>query len=122
MASAERLRQLMRNKELANLGDAFVNFIYSLALTQTEGRPKATKVSDEILAQAFKNAGLRPLLGSRVSKEDLANASEALLVEAYRQGILQVNEGVRIMVDNRAGLKEGLAELLKMAASRLRET
>jgi hypothetical protein len=109
----------MRDKQLASLGDAFVNFTYSLALTQTNGKPQAVKVSDRILAEAFKLSGLRKYLGTRVSKKDLANASESLLVDAYRKKLITIEESVRILSQNPDGLQAGLSELMKLTAERI---
>ena len=119
MSNEEILRQVMRNKQQASLGDAFVNFVYSLALTQTSGEPQAVKVSDRILADAFKLAGLRKYLGTRISKKDLANASESLLVEAYQRNLLTIEESVGIITQNPDDLEAGLSTLLKLAAERV---
>lgn len=62
MRNPDTLRQIMRDKQLASLGDAYVNFIYSLALTKIDDRPQAVKVSDRILAEAFKLRICAPIL------------------------------------------------------------
>lgn len=119
MNSPDAIRQILRDKKLASLGDALVNLIYSLALTQVSGSPQGTKVSDRILAEALKLAGLRQYMGSRVTKGDMANASEALIAEAYRKNVLTIEEGVRILSANPDGPSGGLLELLKLAAQRI---
>jgi hypothetical protein len=119
MSREETIRKVMRDKELASLGDAFVNFVYSLALTKTSGRPQAIKVSDRILAEAFRLSDLRKYLGTRVSKKDLANASESLLVEAYQRKFITIEESVNILSSNHDGLETGLCELIKLAAERI---
>ena len=119
MRNEETIREIMRDKQLASLGDAFVNFVYSLALTQTGGKPQAVKVSDRILAEAFRLSDLRKHLGTRVSRKDLANASESLLVEAYQRKLITIEESVKILSENPAGLKAGLSELMKLAADRI---
>jgi len=120
MSQTDPIRQIMRDKQLASLGDAYVNFVYSLALTNLDGHPQGTKVSDRILAQAFKQSGLRDQLGSRVTKKDLANASESLLAQAYRKNCLTVEESVRVITQNPEDPPTGLSDLLKLAAERLR--
>jgi len=117
--NSETIRRVVQDKELASLGDAFVNFIYSLALTKTRGRPQATKVSDRILSDAFRNAGLREHLGSRLSRKELANGAESLLVEAYRRQLITIDESVSILSQGSPGLEDGLAHLLKLTAQRL---
>lgn len=119
MSNVEPIQRVLRDRQLASLGDAFVNFVYSLALTQISGHPKGVKVSDKILSEAFKLAGLRQFLGTRLSKKDLANASESLLMETYRKQLLTIEESVRVLTQNPDGPQAGLSDLLKLAAERL---
>ncbi len=119
MSDEEIIREVMHDKQLASLGDAFVNFVYSLALTQTGGKPQAVKVSDRILAEAFRLSGLRKYLGTRVSRKDLANASESLLVKAYQKRLITIEESVGILSQNPDGLEVGLSQLMKLAAERM---
>ncbi len=119
MSDEEIIREVIRDKQLASLGDAFVNFVYSLALTQTGGKPQAVKVSDRILAEAFRLSGLRKYLGTRVSRKDLANASESLLVKAYQKRLITIEESVGILSQNPDGLEVGLSQLMKLAAERM---
>lgn len=119
MNNEETLRQVMRNRQLASLGDAFVNFVYSVALTEANGKPQSVKVSDRILANAFKLSGLRKYLGTRISKKDLANASESLLVDAYQKKLITIEESVRILTEDPNGLEAGLSQLMKLTAERI---
>jgi len=116
---SETIQRVIRDKQLASLGDAFVNFIYSLALTEINGRPEGTKVSDRILSEAFRLADLREHLGTRRARKDLANAAESLLVEAYRRHLISIEESVRTLTQNPDGPDEGLSNLLKIAAERI---
>lgn len=119
MSNEETRRKVMDDKQLASLGDAFVNFVYSLALTNNSGKPQGVKVSDRILAEAFRRSDLRKYLGTRVSRKDLANASESLLVKAYQRKLITIEESVKILSENPAGLEAGLSELMKLAAERI---
>jgi len=117
--NSETIQRILRDKQLASLGDAYVNFIYSLALTKLNGRPEGIKVSDRILADAFRVAGLRDNLGSRLSRKDLANAAESLLVEAYRRHLISIEESVDVLAQNAEGPKAGLSNLLKLVTERI---
>jgi hypothetical protein len=117
--SSETVQRVMRDRQLASLGDAFVNFIYSLALTKINGRPEGIKVSDKVLSEAFRLANLREHLGSRLARKDLANAAESLLVDAYRKQLLSIDESVLILSSNPEGPAAALSELLKLAAERV---
>jgi Ribonuclease III len=117
--NSETIQRIIRDKHLASLGDAFVNFIYSLALTKAHGRPEAIKVSDRILSEAFRLAGLREHMRTRISRKDLANAAESLLVEAYRQHLISIDESVQVVTQDPDDLGMGLSNLLKLAAERV---
>jgi len=117
--SSETIRRVVRDRQLASLGDAFVNFVYSLALTKISDHPQATKVSDRILSEAFRLAGLREYMGTRLSRKDLANAAESLLVEAYRRQLISIDESVQILSLNPDGPEGGLVQLLKLTAERV---
>jgi hypothetical protein len=122
MSQQSLLRQIMRDKQLASLGDAYVNFVYSLALTRFNGYPQGTKVSDKILAEALRMAGLRDHLGTRVAKKDMANASEAILAEAYRRNLLSIEESIQVIVQHGEIPTAGLSDLLKLAARKLQNS
>jgi hypothetical protein len=113
------MRQVMRDRQLASLGDAYVNFVCSLALTRLKGYPQGTKVSDRILAEALRQSGLRDRLGTRVTKKDLANASESILAEAYLKDLLTIEESVRLITQHSENPADGLSDLLKLATEKL---
>jgi len=112
------ISSIMQDRKLASLGDAYVNLVYSLALTQISGEPQGVKVSDRILSNAFKAAGLRNYLGARQSRKDFANASEALLIETFRKGLLTMSESVKIITQSE-NPTDGIADLLKTTVERL---
>ena len=112
------ISSIMQDPKLARLGDAYINLVYSLALSQMKGEPHGVKVSDRILSDAFKKAGLRKYLGTRRSRKDFANASEALLIEAYRDGLITINESVKIITQS-DDPANGAADLLRVAVDRL---
>ena len=91
------LRRIVTDKGLARLGDAYINFIYSLALSEIQGAPTGVKVSDRILAESAKSSGLRSLLPKRTARNDTANAVEALLVYAWRNKLMTSEEAIIIL-------------------------
>jgi len=117
--NADSIRQVMQDRQLASLGDAYVNFVFSLALTKIKGNPEGIKVSDRILANAFKLANLRKFLGTRVNRKDLANAAEAILFEVYQRRLISLDESVQLIMQNREAPAYGLSNLLRVAVERL---
>ena len=113
------LIQILTDEKLAALGDAYVNFAYSLAMSKKLGKPYGKKVKGTPLAEAVRKAGLRKLLSSRIDKHVLSDAAEALLVYAWLKEALTLEESVEALEKN-ADLETGLVELLTKASERIR--
>lgn len=88
---------ILQDKHLAKLGDSYINFVFSLALTEVKLRPTGIKVSDRVLAEAAKRSGLRKILPNRVNKDVLGNAVEALIIHAWMNKSITIEESVNIL-------------------------
>lgn len=86
------LEALLLDKDLAALGDSYVNFFYSLAMSQKLNRPVGAKVENQTLAEAVTKSGLRRFLPHRVDRHTRGNAAEALLVFAWLDGIINLKD------------------------------
>jgi hypothetical protein len=113
------LSEILTDRKLASLGDAYVNFVYSLALSERKGKPTGDKVRGAMLAQALRKAGLRILLPSRADRHALSDAAEALLVCAWLCKLLTLEESVQTPVST-TGLEDGLTQLLRKAGEQIR--
>jgi MoxR-like ATPase len=113
-----RLEDVLKDQKLARLGDAYVNFIYSIALSKRKGEATGAKVSSSILAQALRRAELRDFLPRRMDRHALGDATEALLVYAWIHGAISIEESVTALLssDNAA---EAFATLLRRAKEKL---
>ena len=96
----ESLSEILMDQKLAKLGDAYVNFLYSLALSKKNGEATGIKVKGRLLADAFKKAGLRKFLPSRIDRHKQADAAEALIVYAWIRGSMTMEEGLEILEQN----------------------
>jgi hypothetical protein len=94
------ISEVLMDQKLASLGDAYVNFLYSLALSKKKGEPAGTKVKGRLLAEAFKKAGLRKFLPSRIDRHKKADAAEALIVYVWIRGSMTMEEGLKILEQN----------------------
>jgi len=97
------IREILLDRDLAKLGDAYVNLVYSLAESCRLGRGSNLRASSKVLAQALKRAGLRGLLPKRTTTHDQADAVEALIAYAWLTNTLMFDECVSILsrpVDN----------------------
>ena len=93
----QSLGDVLMDHKLAKLGDAYVNFLYSLAVSKKLGEPTGIKVKGRLLADAFRKADLRKLLPSRVDRHKQADAAEALIVYAWILDLVTMKEGLKIL-------------------------
>jgi len=114
----ESLSDVLMDQKLAKLGDAYVNFLYSLALSKKKGEPTGIKVKGRLLADAFKKAGLRKFLPSRIDRHKQADAAEALIVYAWIRGSMTMEEGLEIFEQNQDSV-EAFSVLLLTAKMKL---
>jgi ribonuclease III-like protein len=109
----------LTSKELAQFGDALLNFAYSLALTEKTGKPMGTRVPDRALAEAAVKAGLRKLLPRRVGRGDIANGLEALLGYSWLEEVLTLDEIVECLKTEAPSSADNFAKLAQLAFSKL---
>lgn len=114
----DSLEELLLDKELAALGDSYVNFVYSLAMSQKHKRPTGAKVNNQVLAQAVALSGVRKHLPHRVDRHARGNAAEALLVFAWLSDLLEMDECTKVL-STEDDLAEAFARLLKTVLDRL---
>ncbi|KYH42644.1 MAG: hypothetical protein AYL33_001850 [Candidatus Bathyarchaeota archaeon B63] len=108
----QNLSDILMDNDLAALGDAFINFAYSLASSFREGKPVGRKLSNMKLASALRRSGLRRILPSRVDRHQQANAAEALIAYAWLIGITSLREIIQIMNETE-NVEEALEALLR---------
>jgi len=114
----KNLREVLVDQKLAALGDAYVNFVYSLALSKRKGEPVGAKVDSRLLAEALRKAGLRNLLPSRIDRHKQADAAEALIVYAWVRGAMTIEEGVSIL-EQSEGMVEAFCSFLLTARRKI---
>ncbi len=91
------MEEVLSDHKLAALGDAYVNFIYSLALSRKKGSPEGAKVQSRVMAEALKRANLRGLLPARTDRHKQADGTEALLVYAWIKGLVTIEDAVQVL-------------------------
>jgi hypothetical protein len=99
LRSYNSLEEILLDKQLASLGDSYVNFVFSLAMSQKHEHPMGAKVRNQVLADAVELSGLRELLPRRVDKHTRGNAAEALLVFAWLQDTVEMEDCINVLVD-----------------------
>ncbi len=93
----KNLQEVVLDKDLARLGDMYVNFVHSLALSQKLQRPTGAKVNNRALAEAVKKSGLRKMLPRRIDRHAQGNAAEALIVYAWLQEVMSFEDCLKIL-------------------------
>src|SRR5713226_7538819 len=115
------LARILTDKGLAQFGDSFLNFAYSLAVTTSTGKPRGFKVQDKVLAEAAVKAGLRKLLPRRVGRGEVANSLEALLGHCWLEKRVNLDEVVTCLKDTTILIpSENFARLAELALTRLK--
>jgi len=109
---------VLTDHDLASLGDAYVNFVYSIVLSDKAKKPVGARLKGSILAEALRKAGLRDSLGSRMSRHELADAAEALIVYAWLNSYVTLDETVTIMKTGKDAV-DGISALLATAMKRI---
>jgi len=114
------LQELLLDKDLASLGDGYVNFVYSLAMSLKHGRPVGAKVNNKVLAEAVEASGLRKLLPRRVDRQARGNAAEALLVFAWLQDLQHLDDCAK-RLSQEEDLPKAFAILLREVLEKIGE-
>ena len=114
----DNLEQLLLDKDLAELGDSYVNFVYSLAMSQKRKHPMGAKVDNETLAEAVIKSGLRRFLPHRVDRHGRGNAAEALLVFAWLRDLLEFSDCIDAL-NRESDPSTGFANLIKTVLRKL---
>lgn len=115
----ESFAQVLTDKKLAALGDAYVNFVYSLAMSKKLGKPFGKKMKGVPLATAVRKADLRRMLPSRIDKHDISDSAEALLVYGWLRQAVTLEETVE-KLEKCDKLEIALAQLLRKTAEQIR--
>jgi len=106
------------DEKLASLGDAYLNFVYSLALSQKDGVPVGARAKGKVLAEAFRRTGLKKYLPPRTDRHKRANAVEALIVYAWIQKAITISESVEVLRRSEDEV-EGFCNLIDLVRRRL---
>ncbi len=112
------LEDILLDKDLAALGDSYVNFVYSLAMSKKQNRPVGAKVDNQTLAQAVTKSGLRKFLPHRVDRHDQGNAAEALLVFAWLSDLLELKDCTDVL-SREADVSTAFAALIEKVLNKL---
>ncbi|MEM2122889.1 MAG: ribonuclease III family protein [Candidatus Bathyarchaeia archaeon] len=113
------LNLILLDKDLAKLGDSYINFLYSMALTMIHGIPRGVKVSDRILAEAARESGIRNLLPKRTPRGRVADAMESLIVYSLITGHMEFKEMIQILIEAGNPPNIGFARMAKEILRRL---
>ncbi|MCX8171013.1 MAG: hypothetical protein N3E47_03430 [Candidatus Bathyarchaeota archaeon] len=112
-----KISEILSDKNLASLGDAYVNFVYSLALSKVAGKPVGRKIKSDLLSLALKRAGIRPLLPQRTDRHRQADAAEALMVFGWLSGAISIKETLDTLARN-GDMADNFCTVLKIILER----
>jgi len=98
-----------------------VNFVFSLGKSKALEEPQGIKVSDRILAEALRRSGLRQELPHRTTRQDSANAVEALLVYGYLNKLVSIEEAVDQIAAAPNSPVDAFADLIRLVAKKIED-
>lgn len=93
-----RLQALCDDRGLAQLGDSFVNLVYSLAKSRAGGSPVGEKVPDRVLSEALGISGLPT--PARLKHGERGNIVEAALAHAWMGNMITVDGAAAVVQDS----------------------
>ncbi len=91
------LKQVLTDRNLAQLGDSILNFTLSAALTRVTRRPTGRRVKNSLLTPLIDSSSLKLLLPLRTSRRDRANAFEALAGYLWQKKAYGIEELIDVM-------------------------
>ena len=110
--------EILADQELATLGDAYVNLLYSLYLSARARRPTGEKADGRMLADALKRSGLRDQVASRADRHRQADAAEAFLVYVWLKEKTSITECLEVLAKHETPA-EAFGSLLSYARKKL---
>lgn len=112
------IQEIITDHNLATLGDAYTNLVYSLYLSTKKGKPTGAKANNYLLSKALKQVGLRELLPSRTDRHKQADAAEALLVYVWLLGLTTITENVETLIRSK-NVAEAFNSLISSASKKV---
>lgn len=85
------------DEDLAKLGDALVNLVYSLSRSMARGRPDGAKVPNKVLSESLAEAELRDLAPSRVDRHRLGDIAESIIAFAWLRNKIEIGEAAEML-------------------------
>ncbi len=94
--------------KLSKLGDALLNLIYSLSLSQARGIADGRKIPNIILAKAIESSKHRDLVPRRSDKHRKGDIVEAIFAYAWLKGILDIRRCAAFLARRHQSKENGL--------------
>jgi len=113
------LFEVISDKGLARLGDSYLNFLYSMALSEAEGKPTGARLKDRTLVEVAKATGIRSMLPNRTPKGRVADSIEALIVYTLLRGMLKFEDMMEVFRRKLYDPVSSLEEIVREAVNRL---
>lgn len=93
---------VVNNKKLSKLGDALMNFIYSLSISISRGVADGSKIPNLILAKAIVGCEHSDVIPRRSDKHKKGDVVEAIFAYAWLKGEIKIRESIMFLA-NRMG-------------------
>lgn len=121
LKNLDPISDMILDKGLARLGDSYLNFLYSLALSEARGEPTGVRVTDKVLIEVAKATGIKSKLPKRTPGGRVADSIEALIAYTWLKGALDFKDMMEIFRRMSYDPKSSIEEIVKVAFQRLTE-
>jgi len=95
-----KVESILRDKGLASFGDSLVNFLFSLAVTKSLGKPTGLRMDNRVLAEAVRRSRLRSFIPRRTDRKAAGDYAEAIIAYAWLKKIMTTDEFIEIIMSD----------------------
>ncbi|MBS7611162.1 hypothetical protein KEJ27_02960 [Candidatus Bathyarchaeota archaeon] len=96
----KNVEDILRDKGLASFGDSLVNFLFSLTVTRSLGKPTGLRMDNKILAEAVRRSRLRSLIPRRTDRKAAGDYAEAIIAYAWLEGIMTTDGFIKMLMND----------------------
>ncbi len=111
------IQTVTTSKGLAQLGDAFINFLYSLSRSIAHKQASGCKVSDAILSNAYRASLLKKKVLLKGDRDKIGDGVEAIIIWAWIQNYFTMKEILYIITSHLSSIPLDERNIEKTAAS-----
>jgi hypothetical protein len=112
------IKTIASSKGIAQLGDAFINFLYSVSRSIAYKQASGCKVSDTVLSNAYRASLLKKKVLMKGDRDKIGDGVEAIIIWAWAQNYLTLKEMLYIITSHLSSVPLDDRNIEKRAAAK----